>query len=168
MQVVTAAFCAFSNRNTSLRVAINRNTGSLAYEITDIVYHPLFNANTKANDLALLQMNSPIRIEDDVQLAELDDDVLRGGVVLTLAAENDAVTVTNADCRSRVGPLFAPLVRDEHICTVSASAPPTLDGRGVVRNGGRLAAVPSWILGNVYVHSRITGYNDWIVSVIED
>lgn len=169
MQVVTSAFCVFNNRNTNLRVAVDRKaTGSLAYEITNVVYHPIFNANTKANDLALIQVTSPIRIEGEVQFAAVDDLVLRGGIPVTLEDNHNAVTITNADCRSRVGFAFADLIRDSQICTLSITLPPKLNGRGILRDMDKLAAVPSWSLGNIYVHSRMSFYREWIMEVIAD
>lgn len=68
-----------------MAVVIERPGRSTVYEIGHAVYHPLFNANTRANNLVLLKVDTPITtVPNVVEPAVLKSDTLRGGATLAL------------------------------------------------------------------------------------
>lgn len=66
-------------------VAVVRPGSTIVHDVDEVAFHPLFNANTRANNIVLIKVDPPIAfVPNVVEPATLDLIVLRGGVTLSL------------------------------------------------------------------------------------
>lgn len=66
-------------------MVISRSGNGIYYDVVNIVFHPLFNVNTMANDVAVIELADPITfVPGIIETAALPNTVLRGGDALTM------------------------------------------------------------------------------------
>lgn len=75
------------------KIVISRSGNGIYYDVVKIVLHPIFNVNTVANDVAVLELANPIAfVPGIIEKAKLPGTVLQGGNVLTM---KDGIQVSN-------------------------------------------------------------------------
>ncbi|XP_063708726.1 trypsin eta-like [Culicoides brevitarsis] len=163
--VVTAAFCVHQRARDNIKIVISRSGNGIYYDVVKVVFHPLFNANTLANDIAVIQVADPITfVPGIIEKAELPGTVLRGGNTLTMRDGIQTTTLTNYDCQYHVGLSHAGLVKETNVCTLAWGN--TTVGYGILHDKINLLAMYSWKTADVYVLTRIEKYRFWILAEI--
>lgn len=75
----------FGFNGENMKIVISRSGSRIYYEVEGIVLHPLFNANTLANDIALIKVSDPITfVPNTIQPATIDVTGIKGGTTLTM------------------------------------------------------------------------------------
>lgn len=187
-----ARYTTISPANIKVRVGSNRfEYGGQTTLVKRIVKHPFFDPTTGDNDIALLELISPVYV-DPIRPVTLEREstlaclgtagVVTGwtaqtlcGNVATLLSAVDATLTTPATCQAAYK---SDTVTSNMICTKPVTTSSTLcqddDGSPLVVDNGRggyvQAGIVSW--GNSCdtptlptVHTRVANYVDWMESV---
>lgn len=191
-QVITAAHCIFpEEEKQGLLVRVGHDTSSSAgvlHSVHKMHAHPGYNhADYKTNDLAIIELDTPIVLNEftaaipliDMQLVAEDGPLAVVGFGLVndehtselLQVSDDQVVVGHAECKAS---WFPNVVLDTHICTQSSASAPCLgDSGGPVVFAGHLVGVVSWGSVGCRVHpepsvaTNIFLFRDWILDTIK-
>jgi hypothetical protein len=85
--VITAGHCVAGRLPTNVQIVVGSyvlNTGGLRLITAQIVTHPEYNGNTVANDISLLQTQTPILINAFIQPIQMGTDFITGGYSATM------------------------------------------------------------------------------------
>ncbi|XP_055692564.1 trypsin alpha-3-like [Lutzomyia longipalpis] len=185
--IVSAAHCTVGRTTGNTIVVLgahSRTAGGTTHQLSRIVNHPQYNANTIANDVSVVQTANAIVFTNLIQPIPLGSNHIGGGVTAvasgwgltsspgSLAANLQFVhvqTLTNANCRNNIGGNGA-LVFDHKICAggVVGQGVCTADSGGPLAAGNTCIGIVSWGIpcarGFPDVYDRVSSHRNWIVG----
>jgi secreted trypsin-like serine protease len=129
--VLSAAHCfvpGVPQNGLRIRVgSLQRSSGGIVHSSSRHVAHPNYDPNTLRADIGVIQTATVIAFNSNVGPLALGSTAIGGGVNAVLAGWGGTqqlthittTTMTNAECRNRVGSNNAPYVIDQKLCTFS-------------------------------------------------
>ncbi|XP_022905889.1 chymotrypsin-1-like [Onthophagus taurus] len=180
--ILTAAHCVYGGSASSYTVVTGSttlNSGGDRYSVSRIIAHSGYNPNTVQNDIAVLQVSSPIQFNNNVQAIEPDSTVIGAGDCIISGWGTTSYpgsvpnnlqflalkTITNTQCQSAWG---SNSVFDSNICTLTKSGEGVChgDSGGPLAANGKQIGIVSWgnpcARGTPDVFTRVSSFIDWI------
>jgi trypsin len=187
--ILSAAQCTFGRADRSIRCFVGTNLlsgGGVMHLSNRVISHPAYNPQTSDNDVSVIQTATAIW-HLDAQPIALGSTFVGGGVNAVITGwggtavtggpspnnlqQLATTTLTNADCRARLGN-NANMIFDHKICTFSQAGQGTCQGD----RGGPLVAnnavigIASWNIpcarGFPDSYERVAHFRSWILSAI--
>ncbi|CAL8102753.1 unnamed protein product [Orchesella dallaii] len=182
--IVTAAHCAVASVAGYTLVAgehnLNSNEGTeQSRTVASIVRHPNYNANTMANDIAVMRVSSPFTLNTNVRAATIPSasfnpassltvagwgTLSSGGSLPTVLMKVTVPLVAQATCRNAYGSQIV----NGMLCAGTAGRDSCQgDSGGPLMSGSTLAGIVSWgygcaAAGYPGVYTDVAYYSSWI------
>ncbi|ODM98260.1 Trypsin-1 [Orchesella cincta] len=182
--IVTAAHCATASVAGYTLVAgehnLNSNEGTeQSRSVSSIVRHPQYNANTQANDVAVMRVSSPFTLNTNVRAVTLPSSsfnpasqltvagwgtLTSGGNLPTILMKVTVPLVSTATCRNAYGSQIVAGM----LCAGTAGKDSCQgDSGGPLMSGSTLAGIVSWgygcaAAGYPGVYADVAYYSSWI------
>ncbi|XP_055317841.1 chymotrypsin-1-like [Sitodiplosis mosellana] len=186
--VLTAAHCYHSKLEIGdYRIAVGahmRADQGVLYSIERFIIHPNYEALHKANDIALVQMNDPIRLNKNAKIIKIDRNFVgenQTAIAVGWGESDDKYTglkfarmktISNDECRRR-SIAQAPIKDNITLCAYSGPGTGICkgDSGGALIHENRIIGISSWGLpcarGFPDGFTRISEFTTWIDGFIK-
>jgi len=184
--IVTAAHCAVASVAGYTLVGgehnLNSNEGTeQSRSVSQIIRHPNYNANTMANDIALMRVSSPFTLNSNVAAATIAGSSFNpasqltvagwgtlssGGSLPTVLMKVTVPLVSTATCRNAYG---SQIVTGMLCAGTTGKDSCQGDSGGPLMSGNTLAGIVSWgygcaAAGYPGVYTEVSTFSSWISS----
>jgi trypsin len=182
--IVTAAHCAVASVSGYTLVAgehnLNSNEGTeQSRSVSQIVVHPNYNANTMANDIAVMRVSSPFTLNTYVKAVTIPSasftpasqltvagwgTLSSGGSLPTVLMKVTVPLVSETTCRNAYGSDII----SSMVCAGTAGKDSCQgDSGGPLMSGSTLSGIVSWgygcaAAGYPGVYTRVSSFSSWI------
>ncbi|KAM3598486.1 uncharacterized protein V6R79_018653 [Siganus canaliculatus] len=194
--VLTAAHCFSSSSTFGFIVYLGRetqqlvNSNEVSRTLSQVIRHPDYNSNTNDNDIALLQLSSPVQFTDYIRPVCLaaDGSVFNAGTQAWVTGWGAIQSSVALPSPERLQEVQVPIVSNSQCNEAYGSITSNMICAGLTEggrdscqgdSGGPLVSknVSQWVLSGVVsfgqgcaepnfpgVYARVSEYQDWIVG----
>ena len=176
--VVTAAHCIDSNSNSVRVGSIDRTAGGQVIAVTQRIVHPAYNPRTSANDIALLQLDTPAVGIAPIPVSTVTPavgSVVRqmgwgstvstgnGGSQFLMQLNSDVLPLANCTLNAGAGNVCVRGTTTASACWGDSGGPATFNGAliGAVSGAGNPLGNPASCSVNV-LYTNLAQYRNWI------